>query len=319
MNMTDMFLDNQYGLCTADTGTVQFLEGKLSFSQWQSQLRKALYTLLGRFPSAGKMVSHYDQGAEEPVPGGTRKKIAYYAEEFLDTPAYILTPEDVSPVAPVILCLHGHGVGCRDIVGLGPNESYEKDFALTVCAHGMIAFAPELCGFGELRLEEDAAKLAEDSSCHRLSMGLLACGRTMAGVRLHQCLRALDLIGELYPGHPIGVMGISGGGLVASLLSALDDRIAACVISGYANYFRDSILAMHHCVDNYLPGMLERMEMPDLLAAVAPRPMLWETGSEDPIFPQEATLRAENAVRKSYDKLDAGSTSRCAHLPAGTG
>lgn len=64
-------------------------------------------------------------------------------------------------------------------------------------------------------------------------------------------------------------------------------------------------MAMHHCVDNFFPGMLNLCELPDVLSLVAPRPMLWEMGTEDPIFPVEAGREAASAVKKMYEFLDA--------------
>ena len=127
---------------------------------------------------------------------------------------------------------------------------------------------------------------------------------------MQQCRAALDAMETLYPGHPIGVMGISGGGMVATMLSVVDERISACVISGYASTFKGSILAVHHCVDNYLPGMLNWFELQDLLSAIAPRPMLWESGSRDSIFPRESVREAGETVKTCYNKLKAGASFR---------
>ncbi len=304
MNGMDMFLKAQYDLC----GRRLNVGGNLPRPAWQEQAAARLRALLGRFPGDQQPVEYVISQPEEHLPFGARSKLSIKTEDFLHTPTFILRPENGDSSTPVILSLHGHGPGQKDIVGMLEESSYEKQFAVAVCQNGMIAAAPELAGFGALRLKEDTAP--GESSCHRLSMGLLSCGRTMAGLRVHQCIRVLDVIQRLFPGHPIGVMGISGGGMIAAFLTVLDPRVSACVISGYACTFRDSILAMHHCVDNYLPGMLEWFEMEDILAAIAPRPMLWETGSLDPIFPREAVLRAGNAVRQQYERLNASKAFR---------
>ena len=306
MNGIDDFLEAQYKGCGRQLNVERFLDGHLSHAQWQREVAGRVRELLGRMPHHEQPVQADFHLPEETLEFGTRGKLTIKAECCLDTPVFILRPKMEDDKTPVILCLHGHGFGHADIVGMLGEDSYQKQFAVAVCENGMIAVAPELAGFGALRLQEDILlKKAEESSCHRLSMGLLSCGRTMAGVRVHQCARVLDVIQSLFPGHPIGVMGISGGGMIAAFLTVLDQRISACVISGYACTFRDSILAVHHCVDNYLPGMLEWFEMEDVLAAIAPRPMLWETGSRDPIFPQEAVLRAGAAVRRCYERLNA--------------
>ena len=57
------------------------------------------------------------------------------------------------------------------------------------------------------------------------------------------------------------------------------------MVSGYFSSFRESILAMHHCTCNFVPGLLNVGEMRDLVGLIMPRPMLVEAGTRDPIFP----------------------------------
>ncbi len=52
-----------------------------------------------------------------------------------------------------------------------------------------------------------------------------------------------------------------------------------------ANTFKDSVMAMPHCIDNFVPGLLDIAELPDILGLIAPRPLLIESGTKDPIFP----------------------------------
>ena len=278
-----------------------FLTGNTSFEVWRSSLLTTLKEALA-FPSCPHDLK-LTLSQAQMQPFGTLARMTYLSEEGLYTPAYLLTPHHVDESTPVILCLHGHGLGCKDIVGLCPQESYQKRFARKACEAGMIVVAPEMAGFGELRLPEELESGdAHQSSCHRLAMNLLACGRSLLGMRVNQAMRALDVMQQLYSGHPMGIMGISGGATVSVLTMALDQRLCAGVISGYANTFADSILAMRHCVDNYWPDMIGQMEMPDLLCTIAPRPMLWETGSQDPIYPQLAARKAADIVFHCYEQ-----------------
>jgi hypothetical protein len=87
-------------------------------------------------------------------------------------------------------------------------------------------------------------------------------------------------------------MGISGGGMHTFFSTCLDTRIRACVVSGYYSTFQDSILAMHHCACNFVPGLAQFGEMYDLVGLIAPRPMLVEAADYDPIFPIAAAKRS---------------------------
>lgn len=229
----------------------------------------------------------------------------------LRMPVYLLHPKQpIQPSAAVIAC-HGHGFGSKEIVGLNSDgtsrsePTYQKDFAVELVRNGFVTIAPDLLGFGDRKLEEDRD---EASSCHRISTMLLAHGQTMAGYRVYETMRCVDYALELDNISPerIGIMGISGGGLVASFTAMLDDRIRAAVVSGYLNTFQTSILAMHHCVDNFVPGLSLIADMPELFGLIAPRPLLIEAGEDDPIFPIAGVMQAYDKLRGMYDSAGAG-------------
>ncbi len=103
----------------------------------------------------------------------------------------------------------------------------------------------------------------------------------------------------------IGCMGISGGGTCTLFATALDPRIQAAFVSGYLNTFRDSIMSMSHCIDNYVPGILNWGEQYDVAALIAPRPLFSEGGDRDPIFPVAATRESYRRVKKVYEVFGA--------------
>jgi len=245
----------------------------------------------------------------------TREYIIFENEAGLSTPAYLLTPDGADGSTPTIVALAGHGFGVADIVGLRPDGSeqapgesgYHKAFAVALAQRGFVVIAPELLGFGELRLARDIKPDNPGvSSCNAISTMLMMVGRTMAGARVNQARRCIDALAELGYGAPPVAMGISGGGLVCAYFAALDERVRACCVSGFANTFRGCFLAMHHCVDCYQPDLLRIAEMPDLLSLIAPRPMIWEAGESDPIFPIDAVMDAERIVRRVYDEYGRG-------------
>ena len=100
-----------------------------------------------------------------------------------------------------------------------------------------------------------------------------------------------------------GMIGLSGGGMVTLYTSALEDRLRASVVSGYFCQFQRSILAMFHCDCNYVPGMLKWFECADLAGMIAPKPVLFEAGTEDPIFPLEGVREAYAVAERVYGLL----------------
>jgi hypothetical protein len=83
-------------------------------------------------------------------------------------------------------------------------------------------------------------------------------------------------------GHPMGCIGLSGGGLQTLWLAALDERVACAVISGYFYGVEDSLLHLAgNCDCNYIPHMWEMADMGDVAALIAPRPLLIESARQD--------------------------------------
>jgi dienelactone hydrolase len=196
------------------------------------------------------------------------------------------------------------------IVGIPPegaprpedySETYQADFAIQCVRQGYVTLAIEQISFGH-RCSNEAWKTG-GSSCHEDSMAALMVGETMTGWRVWDAIRAIDYLQtrpEVDPGR-IATMGISGGGLTSLFTAALDERVHTAVVSGYFNTFRDSILSIRHCVDNYVPGLLNLIEMPDLVGLIAPRRLFVESGKDDDIFPVAAFERAVQRAREIYD------------------
>lgn len=77
------------------------------------------------------------------------------------------------------------------------------------------------------------------------------------------------------------------------------------MVSGYLNTFRDSILSLAHCIDNYVPGILNWAEMYDVAGLIAPRPLAVESGEHDPIFPIVASRKSFARVTRIYEVFGA--------------
>ncbi|CAG7635477.1 alpha/beta hydrolase family protein [Paenibacillus allorhizosphaerae] len=283
-------------------------ENAQQWEEWRDALKSKLAELAGTFEE--HRVELEPETVETSDLGDViRERVVLTTSPGLRMPVYILRPAQKQGRLPVIAALHGHGYGSKEIVGLHPDGSemtgdpgIHRSFALELARHGYLVVAPELIGFGERRLEEDEGKPPKDNSCYRLTAAFMMAGGTIGGFRSYEARRAIDY--ALQRGDAdasrVGCMGLSGGGMVCALTSALDDRIKTAVISGYTNTFDDSILAMRHCIDNYIPGILEWAEMPDMIGLIAPRPLMIEAGENDRIFPLHGTRKAVSVLQKVY-------------------
>ncbi|MDQ2773473.1 MAG: acetylxylan esterase, partial [Acidobacteriota bacterium] len=185
----------------------------------------------------------------------------------------------------------------------------QHDFALQAVEHGLAVFAIEPMGFGHRRDGRTRAKGPDATACQPAAGSALLLGETMIGWRVWDVMRSIDWIetrSEL-DGARVGCMGISGGGTCTQFAAALDLRIKAAFVSGYLNTFRDSIMAVSHCIDNYVPGILNWAENYDIAGLIAPRPLFSEGGDHDPIFPVNATRESYSRVKKVYEVFGAGS------------
>ncbi len=267
---------------------------------WQGRLAEALVTHLGGFP-ARKSVLHAEVTERKEFPTYVRETILFNSREQCTVWAYFVRPREWKSPGACVLCIPGHGAGVDEIVGIKPDgtvrdsrDGYQHDFALQCVDHGLSALAIEPIGFGHRRDPAARKKGAGASSCMPAAGAALLLGQCMIGWRLWDIIRAVDYLETRadIDMQRLGLMGISGGGMMTLFGAALEPRIKACLVSGYYNTFRDSIFSIGHCIDNYVPGILGIAEMSDIAGLVAPRPMFVESGTRDPIFPIDATRRA---------------------------
>jgi len=143
-------------------------------------------------------------------------------------------------------------------------------------------------------------------------------GRTVLGMRVADVIRAVDLLAgmdAIDPGR-IGLCGSGYGALLALLAACLDDRVGRVVeVAPLTSY---SSLAWHRDyawpANVVLPGMLESLDLEDVRASLAPRPLA-VVGPLDhlkrPLTPRAA--RAEFALpRQAYRAAGAARRLRIA-------
>lgn len=306
----DAFLDQLYGQLQASrSGREEKRERK------SARLKETLAAALGDFADWAEPLPDSRQLEREELDGAIRERVEYSTCRGLRVPAYVIRPKGAADrKLPAIVALHGHGYGSREMAGLLPDgqpcEPMNKQgqIVMELVSRGYLVLVPEIVGFGDRRLQRDAEQPdPAASSCFPLAAALLLAGKTLAGLRVYETMRAVDYLMSRMDVNTarIGCIGFSGGGMVASLAAALDERIQAAVLCGYANTYRGSILARRHCLDNYIPGILRHAEMPELLGLIAPRPLFIESGLRDPLFPIVHVLEAVNVLKRIYRETGA--------------
>ena len=277
-------------------------------AKWERRLRQKVVELIGGFPR------HKEPLAPEIVeevefPDYIRQRVIFNTRPKMSIPAYLLLPKAAPKQIPGIVCLPGHGPGKDTIVGYdddgNPREEiggYQNDFAIQAARNGYAALAVEQLAFGERNAEEERNRGCAVPTTNAFMLGL-----TMVGLRVWDAMRAVDYLisRDDVDSNRIGVMGISGGGTTSLWTAAIDTRIKAAMVSGYMCTFKDSIMAMPHCVCNFVPGIVQYAEMYDIAALIAPRGLFVESGTKDGIFPLPAVDEAMEKARRAWDVLGA--------------
>ena len=296
------------------------------YTAWKSQVAKKLHELTGTTPVkvSPRMKILYTRRQK----AFTETKFTFMSEKSIRVPCHLLVPRTGRKKYPVIICLQGHTSGMHislgriksknDIVSI---KSGDRDFALRTIREGYAALVLEQRCFGENRSPHSRLRFFDDSnsSCRHDSMVSLLLGRTMAGERVWDVSRAIDILKkfrEIDTGR-IGCMGNSGGGTIAFYAACMDRRIKIAMPSCSFCTYWDSIGMIDHCEDNYLPGALKYFEHADLACLIAPRKLLVVAGSKDNIFPINAVRRNFNKARSIYRKAGAPGNCRLVTGPGG--
>ena len=185
----------------------------------------------------------------------------------------------------------------------------DRDFARQVIARGQAALVLDQRGMGERGGTEHGP------ACQQPTMQALVLGTTILAGRCRDVSRAIDMVLAHFPqidAEKIALMGNSGGGTTTFYAAALDTRIAAAMPSCAFSSYLASIGAQYHCVCNYVPGIANDLDMGDLAALIAPRPLVIVSGKDDPIFPIDAAKEQFTITADMY--AQAGVSDKARHV-----
>lgn len=289
---------------------------------WQAKLRRKVRQILGEVPAERCALNVRSLWTRDHALGRI-EKIVFTAEPLAEVNAYVCLPATAAPPYTFFICVQGHSTGMHNSIAVDREDNSkpisvagDHDFALGCMRRGIAALCIEQRSFGERR--ERVREKDSEYYCHKATMHALMLGRTLVGERVYDVDRGIDYLASRgdVDMKRLGVMGNSGGGTVSLFAAATLPRIAYAMPGGYFCTFADSIMKIHHCVDNYLPGLLQYAEMADVMGLFAPKPVVLVAGKQDTIFPIAATRKAFRQLKRIY--AAAGAEDRC-HLVEGDG
>ena len=289
-------------------------------AQWRSWRKKFLGKLNEALGSDLPKVSPGMRVVEKKDAGNHwRYKVVYHTTPHMDGIAYLLVPKNISSKVPAVLTIHGHGYGACDLVGLSPEEetggNVHHNYALEIVRRGMIAFAPELRGFGQRAVDEDQlgriirergdpeAKYFRRDMCNVQNLKANLLGYTFMRMQLHDLSVALDVLQSLpeVASARIGACGLSTGGMMTLFLTAIDQRIKTATISGTLTSYKSYAFRIETTCGTQLPfGILRWGDLADVACLIAPRPVCFESGRKDFGFLPEIAEKEFKRIKRCY-------------------
>jgi cephalosporin-C deacetylase-like acetyl esterase len=239
------------------------------------------------------------------------ERIALDTAPGTTVPCLVFVPEGGPARKPAVLYVHGQGKG-EDAAPGGDIEGLVRS--------GHVVLAPDPRGMGESR--PTTAGGGYDPAWQLLQRALLV-DRTLVGMQTEDLLtayRVLSLRPDVEPGS-ISVVGKGHGGVLALVLAVLQPRIEKVAIEATVLSYMEIVRARFHedLTALFVPGVLRDFDLPDLAAALAPRP-LWIV---DPRTPTNALVSVDRArseyapATRAYERAGPPSAFRVVHRPEG--
>ena len=306
-----------------------------SFAQWRQQARECVREGLHYDPGPLDLRAEVIDRIERD--GYVQERIAFNTTPWIRVRGYFLLPKPASLPVPGLVVFHAWGgpmlFGTERVVDTGRDHprlaehrrTYysghylaevfaRRGFAVIVIdAHHFGLRIPR--GFNGIPDEVDPFDLGADEFTgleerirDQLYLGVRQlnwAGSTWMGLNYWDDSRCVDYLrsrAEVDPDR-IGCTGLSGGGWRTNLLAALDDRIRASVSVGWmttGDY--QQVYNVNGAIGTFclLPGVWDRLDVPDLTIMSAPSAAMVVSTREDPLFPPEGQDEAARQIEAGF-------------------
>ncbi len=196
------------------------------------------------------------------------EKLVYESEPGINIPALLFAPEGGSARKPAMIYVHGRGKSAAAAVG-GEIEQFVKA--------GLIVLAIDLRGLGETRSRNTEGN--DDFPVYfgdfESAMTALHIGRPLVGMRIADVLRGVDLLAARPDVERTKIYGFGKDAGAIPLLhaAAMDERIRKIAVEGMLASYQTVIQQRIHrqIFEQVIPGVLRSYDLPDVVAAIAPR------------------------------------------------
>ena len=319
---------------------------RASHADWARQARQLLADGLHYDP--GKLELNAVTTAKWETESFTRETIEFNTSPWFRVPGYFYVPKNVPLPAPALVVFHEWGgpmlFGADRVSGepvhpalIAHRNTYTSGRAIAdwFASHGYAVIVIDAFHFGRraprgingLPAEYDPAKLDDETlkrydalarDPKQLYLGVRQlnwAGTTWAGVNYGDDSRCIDYLVSRQEVDPerIGCTGLSGGGWRTNILTALEPRIKAAVSVGWMTTGdTQQLYNVSGAIGTFalLPGVWDRLDIPDLIAMAAPKAVMVVSATEDPLFPPLGQREAAKQIAAAFEWAGVGDRFR---------
>lgn len=240
-----------------------------------------------------------------PKDGYRLERVTYEVEPGERVASYLLVPDGVaaSKPAPAVAVWHQHNgrwsLGKSEPAGLDGMPMHHTGVALA--REGYVVICPDALGFGE---REKGYKQTAGNLERFLFLKYVVAGKCLAWKHILDMRRAIDYLvsrSEVRADR-LGCYGHSMGSTHMYMVGPWEPRLKAlvgnCCLPTYAGIHREQIL---HCFPNFVPGLQQFGDTPDIVALIAPRALHMNFGETDGGSPIDEVRRGIDVIRRAYE------------------
>jgi cephalosporin-C deacetylase-like acetyl esterase len=242
-------------------------------------------------PHSGPLrTSSYGQAARAAL---RIERLTYQSEPGISIPALLFVPVNGPARKPAIIFADARG---KSAAGAEAEE---------LAAKGFIVLAPDLRGFGETQPSLDRRDyFVRAFGDYENTLTALLIGKTMAGMRALDVTAGVDVLGTRNDVDParIAATGRGAAALPALFAALFDNRITSLALDGMLVSYESVVTERMNqaIVDQIVPSALKYFDLPDVVAALAPRRVAVYNGVNP--LGQELTL---SRLRAAYARAGA--------------
>lgn len=284
----------------------------VNFVRWQQQAKGLLNHALLLPPADPAMIA----AATRLNPGSNTNVEQWRLPLWQPLDLYLYRPEQLREGAVnAVILLHDHGAEFRigkdkwlppalsdqpELVSQWQQKYFDGvAIAELLRAEGYLVLLADAPGFGA----RGPIQYAEQQ---QLAANLQAQGVSLAGLMAREDEAAAAFLARQSGVKGIAAVGFSMGGFRAWQLAALSPQVAAAVSVGWFNslqYLREpSNNFSRGQTAFYLihPGLYRQLDLPDIAALAAPKPLLLLHGEQDPLMPPAQVNVAFQQLKSHY-------------------